>query len=559
MSTLTTSAMKRKVILFLCILLSSAGLFCQDEGKLSKEQLIEDTRQLMSYIEDIHPDPYLYSGGKVAFNRRFQDILQNIPTDGAGRDTYIRMIRPLVASVSDGHTRIASYYEYDPKEPGGIPLSFGSVEEIIYVDGVARESDRHLIGARVLEVEGVSTRDMITNLSQVEGIENVYHGLLRLRFYLKVKPYLQTILPGWTNNSRINVRFELPNGKIVDKSFDLPVSIESGYLKNESAVSVLPPMESRDFIWFFTGPKKETAILKIDELTSYREMFESLSVKREVTDEMVRVYERYNGEKAPDDFNEIMAGIPSAVEMFREMVTEMKSAGTKNLVIDLSKNGGGNSLMADILTYFLYGKPALAYIIADTPPVKKYSEWYFQWQTGKNIESLNREYSRIQSYQITSKDYDFSTERYVQMFTSGRLDTLSGLKLKYRNSPSFLKEIESGTYEKYYTPGQIVVACSNGTYSSAFTMLRYLEKSGAVLVGSTSGQSGNGFGNIIYVTLPNSGIRVAISHDAYMAFPANPGERMVLIPDHTLTWDKLRKYKFDPNSELRFALEVAEK
>jgi hypothetical protein len=31
---------------------------------LTKEQLINDSRQLLSYIENIHPDPYMYSGAK---------------------------------------------------------------------------------------------------------------------------------------------------------------------------------------------------------------------------------------------------------------------------------------------------------------------------------------------------------------------------------------------------------------------------------------------------------------------------------------------------------------
>jgi hypothetical protein len=122
--------------------------------------------------------------------------------------------------------------------------------------------------------------------------------------------------------------------------------------------------------------------------------------------------------------------------------------------------------------------------------------------------------------------------------------------------PSFLREIESGKYESYYTPGNVIVTSSAGTYSSAFTVLRYLNRSGAAIAGSVSAQSGNGFGNIIEVSLKNSGIKVSISHDSYTAFPGNASDRGMLEPDYRLTYNDLVKYRFDPNSEILLALDV---
>jgi hypothetical protein len=526
----------------------------QDTLVIPRQELIDDTRELMTYIESIHPDPYLYSGGKVAFNRLFQDILQAIPAEGMDRDSYIKIISPLVASISDGHTRIETNYQFNRLKPGGIPLSFGIVEKIIYVDGVAREEDLSLLGAKLLAVEGVSPERMIDRLGQVEGIENYYHGMMRLRSYLRVEPYLSSLLPEWKDHSAIRAEFEI-GGRNREIIFRLPVEISSGFLRNESRIDI-PSMENRDFAWHFTSADRETAILKIDNLSTYREMYESISESRSVTEELKVLYQRVNGKTAPSGFEELMAGIPSATDLFREMFTAMKSAGSRNLIIDLSKNGGGNSLMGDILTYFLYGKQALASIISESPPVKKYSPYYYEMKQGKSLEGLNREYARIQSYSLEENDYDFSTERFVSLFKAGRLDTLSGLKLKYKSVPSFLKEIASGRYERYYTPRNVIVTSSTGTYSSAFTVLRYLNRSGAAIAGSVSAQSANGFGNIIGVTLKNSGIKVSISHDSYAAFPGNPFDRGMLEPDYKLTYNDLVKYRFDPNSEILLALDV---
>jgi hypothetical protein len=526
----------------------------QDTLLIPRQELIDDTRMLMGYLESVHPDPYLYSGGKVAFNRRFQNILQAIPEGGLNRDSYIRMISPLVASISDGHTRIETNYQFDRHKPGGVPLSFGIVEKLLYVEGVAREEDLSLIGAKLLSVEDVSPERMLERLGQIEGIENYYHGLMRLRSYLRVEPYLSTLLPEWKDHSAIRVEFEI-DGKSREITFRLPVEISSGFRRNPSRIDI-PAMGNRDFVWYFTSPACETAILKIDNLTTYREMYESISESRNITEELKVLYQRLNGKMAPPDFEELMEGIPSAKDLFTELFTAMKSAGTGNLIIDLSKNGGGNSLMGDILTYFLYGKKALSGIISESPPVKKYSPYYFEKKQGRSLEGLNREYSRIQSYSLEENDYDFSTERFVNLFKAGRLDTLSGLKLKFKSVPSFLTEIISGRYERYYTPGNVIVTSSTGTYSSAFTVMRYLHSSGAAIAGSVSAQSGNGFGNILDIILDNSGVAVSVSHDSYIAFPDRPRERVTIKPDYLLTYDDLVRFRFDPNAEILLALEV---
>ena len=108
----------------------------RDYRIIARDSLIEDTRDLLYYLETIHPDPYLYSGGKVQFHRRFQNVLQAIPENGLTTDEYIEIIKPFIASISDAHTRIARSYEYDRENPGGLPLSFASVEKSIYVNGV---------------------------------------------------------------------------------------------------------------------------------------------------------------------------------------------------------------------------------------------------------------------------------------------------------------------------------------------------------------------------------------------------------------------------------------
>jgi len=526
-----------------------------NEKIFTRQELLDDTRELLMYLENMHPDPYYYSGGKVVFHRRFQSILQTIPGEGMSKDEYITLIRPLIASISDGHTRIESFYQFDSSSPGGLPCKLGSVEKDIYIKSVPSKKYKQLIGSRLLSVEGISVNKLMKRLYTYEGIENDYHGLTIMRFYLRIKPYLSDLLPEWKDQTQISAEFLLANGDKKLVTFDLGNKIEEKYSVKSTKID-LPDTETSYFNYKFLDDDKKTVILKIDELTEYREMFESNAMKRDIFETLKPIYEKYNGTAAPDDHKELLQGIPSAIELFKKMATEMKEAGTQNLIVDLSKNGGGNSLMGDILTYFLYGQDALVIIIESSNQVKKYSKTYFEIYDNISIEALNKEYSKIQNYQLTENDYDFTTEKYIRLFSLGVLDTLTGLGIKYQSCPSFFNEIKDGTYNSYYLPENVVVTSSHNTFSSAFTFLRYISSSGAIIVGNTSGQSGNGFGNLNYVTLANTGIRLAITKDAYIVFPESRGERKVLSPDYILTYDRLKEYDFDENAEVLLALDI---
>jgi len=48
-----------------------------DAQLLTRESLIADTRQLVHLVETVHPDPYVNVGGKIAFHRRFHELVNN--------------------------------------------------------------------------------------------------------------------------------------------------------------------------------------------------------------------------------------------------------------------------------------------------------------------------------------------------------------------------------------------------------------------------------------------------------------------------------------------------
>ena len=100
------------------------------------------------------------------------------------------------------------------------------------------------------------------------------------------------------------------------------------------------------------------------------------------------------------------------------------------------------------------------------------------------------------------------------------------MALKYADTPTFLGELKSGAYGGFYTPKKVIVTTSHKTYSSGFTMLRYLYKCGATVIGSTSAQSGNGFGNGSMFTLKNTGLKMTPEELWEIAERCNNMERL---------------------------------
>ena len=157
---------------------------------------------------------------------------------------------------------------------------------------------------------------------------------------------------------------------------------------------------------------------------------------------------------------------------------------------------------------------------------------------------------------MTEYDYDFAEGRFKELFLAGKIDVATGMALKYADTPTFLAELKSGAYDGYYAPMKVIVTTSHETYSSGFTMLRYLYKSGATVVGSTSAQSGNGFGNGSMITLKNTGLKMTISKNAYVVFPEEPDKRKQSIPHPKVTYEKTKSYGFDPHAVVIYALEL---
>jgi hypothetical protein len=531
------------LLLFLTLILAT-GVSNGQESHLKRELLIEDTRQLADIIESSHPDPYTHGGGRIAFHRRLHEVLRSIPQDGMTRDEFIKLLRPFVAAIGDQHTSIYTEYETDSAAPGGLPFVFEPIEKSLYVLVPFSSSDNEYIGSRLVSVEGVSLGSLVERYPRVEGVENEYFTLREFgRGNLLFRPYLQELLPEWSDSTSITFELQRPSGEIEKITRRLPVPLKEVRLP-KSRIG-LPGTDDSGFLCdFLTVPEydHEIAYLRVDHMQGYREAREravALGAENLTDDELAR--------------------IPSATESFRTFVTEMKRKNTKALVIDIRNNGGGNYMMAPILVYFLYGKDVLTAIpkrIARSGGGSgtRYSKLFFDTNPKVTLETINSG----RDVPLVLGDIDFS-----RIFGDEKEDAKNSTPTenperleRYRQTSTFYAEYETGVYSSYYRPRDVLVLMTPRTSSSGLDMALYLYLCGAKLVGTPSAQAPNSWGNLLEWKLANSGINGEVSSSFDIAFGDDPEKGRVLPVHFPLTYEKLASYDFDHNACFLYAIEI---
>jgi len=384
-------------------------LFSQGTAmRLKKELLIEDVRQLAEILEKSHPDPYLRGGGKVAFHRRFQETLLKIPEDGFTiKDFYIHLL-PFVASIKDGHTFLLP--PWPAKSGSGLPFDLNIVEKSIYIEKVYFPEHKDLIGARVEALNRIPLNQIIDRLKYLVGWDNEYQLLTYLCRFFDDESLLALLMPEGNSDQPLQVDLKLPSGEQKSLVISLKEARPARAVEVSSKI-VLPSTDKIDFVYAFLDPKKEVCLLRIDGMFSYRENFEYFQRMGTpwVSVQAARVYSQIYGKKPPENQDELIAAIPSATEVFRKMAIEMRQARTRKLIVDLRKNSGGNSLLANILVYFLFPEEEITRI-STSFSVKKYSDLYFANYPSDSLEKINQR----RKITLQKEDYDFAEDPHFK-------------------------------------------------------------------------------------------------------------------------------------------------
>jgi hypothetical protein len=525
------------------------------DARLSQEALRADLRQLARLLEETHPDPYSRAGGRVAFHRRVDELLRSVPSEGMTVEGFFRYVRPLVASLRDGHTGLRA-----PTAPAAakvsLPLEFEAVEERLYVSRVLRAELRPLLGATLVGVEGASFEELATRMEAARGADNRYHNLNHLADALRSLSGLGDLLERQSLAGPVRFELRKPDGTRVT----VPVESVSGTpgepLAPPSRLAV-PEPNAADLAWSFLNPDKSVAYVRIDSMARYREAFElwrSSGFTMPLGDHLTSVA-RAAGHPELTSVDERIAVVPAATDTFRELFSSMRRERTATLIVDLRRNGGGNSLLGHMLGYFLY--PVDSLISTETGfQVPRYSPLYFQSHEADSLEKVRAR----SGLALELGDLDFSEERaWRERQRNGltpahreriREEFLEGVAL----TPTFAQEVRSGQFSAAWSP-RVVVLTSARTYSAGFDLVALLRAHGARVVGVPSAQAGNCFIDTAPFQLERSGLSGSISFKYSLLFPEDPVNGELLRPDRELRYEELAAMGFDPNASVLLALE----
>ncbi len=404
--------MSRNIKYVLIGLICSISLTGQD---LKKELALDDLNQLKRNFERYHPGLYRYTS-KDSINLVFQQVSERI-RDGSVMDFFTE-VTWLLNKVKCGHTRASAPSEANNSFKGEnlfLPLSVKYLGERLYINEPYTNEGNLKRGDEILSVNGRS----IQEINELIFSHHSSDGFIKSSKYRLTERY-----------------FEYYYQLYVDRKaqlFNLRIRASEG---SEREVSVTG--EDWETLQSIKEPIEQGPLLRLEFKEDYALM-------------RIRTFVSYSINNAGEDYYEFL----------EKSFDELNKRGTKNLILDLRGNGGGDDN---------YGATLVSYF-ADRP---------------------FRYFDRIEVTDSYS-GYGNVTSRNGQNFmTSHR-----GLSVWQPKSNSFI--------------GNTYVLIDGWSFSTCADVATVLHHNGwATFIGEETGggYDGNTSGNSRTLTLSNSGIRV---------------------------------------------------
>jgi len=499
-----------------------------------KSALTADARYLAETLEAAHPDPYAGHGGRVAFHRRLEQTIRDIPADGETAAAFYPRVAELAARVRDGHTDLAS--PEDVGVPGQLPVRFRAVGRALYVDEVYDDAHEDLLGGRLASVADVPTATLLDRVSRLKGADNRYQEAVSLALVLRDLDQVRYLVDQTGRELTLNV--EVREGSTVEETV-VPVDDDAEPVATLETTLSLPETNGEPAYGFLDD--RRTAVLVLPDMVSYREAAELLrGMGHEQAEELARdVHERVVDGPIPDDLETVVAELPSAVAVLTELVSEMAAAGTERLLVDTRSNAGGNSLLGHVLTYVLHGWDGILAAGEDHVQVPKDSPLY------------RETYGDDGPIEETENPAGFDFDSYFER--ADRTQRRERLREWLSDSETFAAELESGEYEGRYCPDSVVVVTGAMTYSAGAEPAFALSQLGASVVGVPPSQAPNVPRDVLRDELPNTGLEFRTAYRHVESRPDVDGR--VFPVDVELTPERFEAMGRPGDAGLRLALD----
>jgi len=544
--------------ILLCVF-SAAGQE-KSPARLTQAQATKDIKAFIHLLELSHPDPYINMGGMVEFHRKARGLVMGVPAEGLTASELGERLGAFLTGLRDGHAMIYSASKGKWMDPAiWLLVEIGVATDGLFVSG----SDiPQLGGARGYRLRGVNGRPiediMIKGCGEI-ACENQYRMYTLVTATVRSFKFMKNLFPDLDPEGAITYNLESPDGKRVDRSIPWEVMREVNRLPEQVAVQRMnperwrekpvrwPEMERSDEMFYYRFfEKQRTAYFRVATIMG-REAYETaLREKTDNAEEMIRSYYRGKKQEMPTDTEQALKGIPSFVETSESLLREMQKEGMTRLIVDLRGNGGGYTSSVFPFFYQMYGDAFYGHRFQNEF-ITRISQPYLD----KYHATLEQMRARLHEPGLELGDYYFEGEETLGAEAARKKAISEYLDKHY----SFAASLQALDGKPVYTPKRVVVLCDPGTFSAAFHMMAYLKDMGAAVVGVPSSQSPNAFMESTEFKLPESGLRGSISNSVQIFIPKDP-KANVFHPDFEVTYSIFKKYDFDEETPLRYALDL---
>lgn len=426
------------------------------EKHFSKTQLNDDVSYLIKTVADVHPDMF-HAVSKSKYQIVTDSVRNTFFDDMTGEQAWPAISR-LIGILNEGH----SVFNY-PDDIGDqlksgksilfpvIIKEFNGVNLIVRAD--ASKENKLQTGDQIVSINGITSAKLIDTLSGYAGGLKQYRSIDVCR-NLVVYLYLYHI------NGPYEINY-LRDGKIYHST--LSSSTWSAFTTRVSEIAKTLPKSLPKVDHSFYISEKNVANLTLNSLTAKPEIFKNF---------------------------------------IDSCFTIIKNSPTKKLIIDLRNNGGGNSVLTEILLGYITEKP-----FRMTGGVK--------WKVSQEYKDRIRgDTSQRMSYYLNAKNGTLIENK------AGNVQKPIANPLRYH--------------------GKIWVLIGPRTFSSANMLANTIQDYKlAKLIGEPSGAPANDYGELIVIKLPNTGFNFSTSTKQFVRANGNAKDQHPVIPDYLISHNPL--------------------
>jgi hypothetical protein len=426
------------------------------DRKFSAAEIRADLMALLSALEDVHPDPYC-----VISKEEFQRELEVVAAACGNSTTRLEFYRhssQWVAKLGDGHTSVGFPQEEFNRylAAGGLLPSFDLIhrDDGVLVQHVFGDSMVIEPGDRVLSWNGQPIEAYLEKFSRlVSGPP----AMRRTHVATNFRAF------AWLDGA------SAPRGATFARGgFEGPVYISDAGVKTKT-----PP----------------------------REQLQPQGLSEEAWQPYI--YRRLADSVAYLDFRS-MRYLPLFQQFLREIFEDMRRAPPRGLIVDLRRNGGGDSLLGEELLSYLSDRP---YRMASR------KEW--------RVSSRYRAFMKSRLHAAIR----WLPVQYLHPVGRRMWRTPIGQDVVFESAATAPSPAARFT-------GPVAFLIGPKTYSSALMLANAVGDYGlATLIGEETAESPNCFGEVYWFDLPNTGLNVSISSARFVRANGDALDRRGVVPD----------------------------